>query len=370
MELPEIDNFETLLCNDILMLDVRAPIEFSQGAFPHSVNAHLLNDAQRKQVGTCYKHEGHDAAVALGTRLISGSIKTARIAKWDAFFSEHPDGVLYCFRGGMRSKIAQQWIFDETGVQIPRVKGGYKSLRRYLIDQTESLATKIPPLILAGRTGSGKTHLLKQLEYAIDLEGLANHRGSSFGRQVSPQPTQIDFENRVAIALLKLRRQGASHVVLEDESPNIGSVHIPHVLYDQMRQASGVVLEATVAERVDITLKEYVIDMLSQYADALGGEDAGFAALSEYLRDSLTRVKRRLGEQAYTEMLNLMNIAFDEQRSSGNVGAHRKWLRRMLTHYYDPMYDYQRDKRGRRIEQTGSFADMLAYLRQRGEFCP
>jgi len=368
MELPEIDDFETLLCNDTPMLDVRAPIEFSQGAFPHSVNEPLLNDAQRKQVGTCYKYEGHDAAVALGTRLISGSIKTERIAKWNAFYSENPDGVLYCFRGGMRSKITQQWIFDEIGVKIPRVRGGYKALRRYLIDQTESLATKIPSLILAGRTGSGKTHLLKQLEYAIDLEGLANHRGSSFGRQVSPQPTQINFENRVAIALLKLRRRGASHIVLEDESPNIGSVHIPHALYDQMRQASGVVLEASVAERVDITLKEYVVDMLSQYVDALGSEEAGFAALSEYLRDSLTRVKRRLGEKEYTEILNLMNIALDEQRNSANVDAHRKWLGRMLTQYYDPMYDYQRDKRGRQIEKAGSFADVLTYLNTEANF--
>ncbi|MCP4009489.1 MAG: tRNA 2-selenouridine(34) synthase MnmH [Proteobacteria bacterium] len=364
MELPEIDDFEALLCTDIPLLDVRAPVEFSQGAFPASYNAPLLDDAQRKQVGTCYKHEGHDAAVELGTRLISGAIKTARIARWKVFFSENTSGVLYCFRGGMRSKITQQWIFDETGVQIPRVKGGYKALRRYLIDQTESLAAQISPLILSGRTGSGKTHLLRQLKLAIDLEGLANHRGSSFGRQVSPQPTQINFENRVAIALLKLSRSGATHVVLEDESPNIGSVHIPHALYERMRQAPSVVLEATIERRIDITLKEYVVDMLPQYVDVLGSEEAGFAALSEYLRNSLMRVKRRLGGKGYTEILGLMDAALDDQAHSGSVDVHREWLRRMLTRYYDPMYDYQRDKRGRVVKKTGNFADVLGYLEE------
>ncbi len=364
MELPEIDDFETLLCADTPMLDVRAPVEFSQGAFPYSVNEPLLNDAERKQVGTCYKHEGHDAAVKLGTRLISGNIKTERVARWKSFYSEHPEGVLYCFRGGLRSKITQQWIFDETGVQIPRVKGGYKALRRFLIDQTERLAMQISPLILSGRTGSGKTHLLKKLEFTIDLEGLANHRGSSFGRQVSPQPTQIDFENRVAIELLKLSRRGADHLVLEDESPNIGSVHIPHALYDQMCRAPSVVLEASVETRIDITLKEYVVDMLGQYVEALGNDEAGFAALSDYLLTSLSRVKRRLGGKGYTEIFGLMDAALNEQRRSGKVDAHREWLGRMLTQYYDPMYDYQQKKRGRSINKIGEFADVLAYLQQ------
>ncbi len=364
MELPEIDDFEALLCADTPMLDVRAPVEFSQGAFPNSVNEPLLNDAERKQVGTCYKNEGQDAAVKLGARLVSGNIKTERVTRWKDFHSEHPDGVLYCFRGGLRSKITQQWIFDETGVQIPRVKGGYKALRRYLLDQTEHLAMQISPLILSGRTGSGKTHLLKRLECAIDLEGLANHRGSSFGRQVSPQPTQIDFENRVAVELLKLNRRGVDHIVLEDESPNIGSVHIPHALYEQMRRSPGVVLEASVETRIDITLKEYVVDMLDQYVAALGNEEAGFAALSNYLHASLARVKRRLGGKGYAEILSLMDAALYEQRRSGKADVHREWLERMLTQYYDPMYDYQQEKRGRRIHKTGEFADVLAYLQQ------
>jgi tRNA 2-selenouridine synthase len=362
MELPEIDDFESLLCADIPMLDVRAPVEFTQGAFPCSVNAPLLDDEQRHQVGCCYKNEGHDAAVILGEKLISGYVKEACLSRWADFLRQHPNGVLYCFRGGMRSKISQQWIYQNTGIVMPRVKGGYKALRRFLIERTDALASQINPLILGGRTGSGKTLLLKKLKHAIDLEGLANHRGSSFGRQVSPQPTQIDFENRVAIELLKLWRRGVTEIIFEDESPNIGSLHIPHALYQRMREAPGVVLEASEQARVDITLKEYVIDMLERYIDAEGDAIRGFNALSEYLRTSLMRVKRRLGSNAYTEILALMDEALQEQAVSGRVERHRAWLSLMLVQYYDPMYDYQREKRGRTIEQSGEFTAILAYL--------
>ncbi len=208
MNLPQVEDFESLLCADIPLLDVRAPVEFAQGAFPHSHNIALLNDDEREQIGIRYKAKGNEAAIELGTELIQGDIKDQRIKAWAAFIDQHPDAVLYCFRGGMRSKIAQQWIQAATGKVIPRVKGGYKSLRRYLIVQTESLVTKIDPIVLSGRTGSGKTKLIKALPNTIDLEGLANHRGSSFGRQLSPQPTQINFENAIAIELMKLHQQG------------------------------------------------------------------------------------------------------------------------------------------------------------------
>jgi len=362
LDLPEREDYEVLLCAGTPLLDVRAPVEFAQGAFPASVNLPLLEDDERHQIGIRYKDEGHEAAVALGAQLISGEVRLSRVEQWAAFIEQHPDTVLYCFRGGMRSKIAQQWIYEQTGKVIPRVKGGYKVLRRFLIDQTEGLSAQTEPLILSGRTGSGKTLLLKELSNMIDLEGLANHRGSSIGRQLSPQPTQIEFENRVAIALLKLHRQGVCQIVLEDESPNIGSVHIPHALYDKMLEASCVVLEATIEQRIDITLTEYVSNMLPRYVEQQGDVAAGFDALSEYLRNSLSRVQRRLGRERYAEILETMDLALDEQAQSGDEQGHRQWLQRMLVEYYDPMYDYQRDKRQRMVKKTGNFAEILDYL--------
>lgn len=362
MELPEIDDYQALLCADVPLLDVRAPIEFAQGAFPCSHLAPLLNDEEREQIGIRYKKEGHDAAVELGAKLIQGEVKAARVAKWREFVERYPQGVLYCFRGGMRSKITQQWIQEEVGVTLPRVKGGYKALRRYLIDSGDALAAKTQPLILSGRTGSGKTRLIKKLKHAIDLEGLANHRGSSIGRQLSPQPSQIDFENKVSIELIKFHQQGIHKIVLEDESPNIGSLHIPHSLYDQMRVASCVILEASQETRLEITLQEYVTDMLVQYVKQEGDERKGFVALGDYLRNSLTRVQRRLGGQRYQEILALMNAALAQQAESGETTGHLKWLSRMLLEYYDPMYDYQRDKRQRKVEKAADFNEMLAFL--------
>lgn len=362
MQLSEVDDFQALFCDDVPLLDVRAPIEYQQGAFPGSHNAPLLNDDERKQIGIRYKHEGHDAAVALGAKLVKGDVKVARIADWQKFITQYPDGVLYCFRGGMRSKITQQWIYEATGKQVPRVKGGYKAMRRYLIDQTDILAARTEPLILSGRTGSGKTLLLKNISHAIDLEGLANHRGSSIGRQISPQPTQIEFENKVAIELIKLHQSGVAKILLEDESPNIGSVHIPHALYKKMSDAPCVVLEAMLETRIDITLQEYITDMLAQYCEHEGDEQKGFAALSVYLRNSLARVQRRLGGQRYQEIIDLMGVALSEQSESGKLNGHRHWLSRMLTEYYDPMYDYQRDKRQREVRITASFGELLNYL--------
>ena len=361
--LPEIDDFEALLCADTPLLDVRAPVEFAQGAFPASRNGPLLNDKEREAIGIRYKQQGHDAAVELGAKLISGDIKAERLAYWAAFIEKHPDAVLYCFRGGMRSRISQQWIYDATGVVIPRISGGYKAMRRYLIDETEILSAGTQPLILGGRTGSGKTLLIHKLQHTIDLEGLANHRGSSIGRQLSPQPTQIEFENRVAIELIKLHKAGVTQLVLEDESPNIGSVHIPHPLYDQMRAAPAVVLEAPLEERLDITLQEYVIDMLARYIDQAQNAERGFVEFSEYLRHSLSRVQRRLGGERYAQILKNMDDALLEQSHSGQVLAHRDWLERMLVEYYDPMYDYQRDKRQRKIKKTGNFSEILDYLK-------
>ncbi len=360
--LPEVDDFEALLCADTPLLDVRAPVEFVQGAFPCSYNAPLLNDLEREKIGIQYKQQGHDAAVALGAKLISGEVKAERVAQWTVFIKQHPDAVLYCFRGGMRSHISQQWIYEHTGIIIPRVKGGYKALRRYLIDQTEVLSARTQPLILAGRTGSGKTLLIHRLKRSIDLEGLANHRGSSIGRQLSPQPTQIEFENRVAIELIKLHKAGVTQIVLEDESPNIGSVHIPHSLYDEMRAAPCVILEVSLEDRLDITLQEYVTDMLARYIDQEQDAEKGFAVFSEYLRHSLSRVQRRLGGERYLELLNSMDAALLEQQQSGRTLAHRSWLKRMLVEYYDPMYDYQRDKRQRTVKKTGNFSEILDYL--------
>ena len=135
MDLPQIDNYQQLFLSDTPLLDVRAPVEFLQGAFPRAINFPLINDEERHAIGIRYKQLGQDKAIELGHELVTGDTKEARISLWADFTHQHPQGALYCFRGGMRSKITQQWIFEKTGVVYPRIKGGYKALRRYLIDE-------------------------------------------------------------------------------------------------------------------------------------------------------------------------------------------------------------------------------------------
>ncbi|HAP53946.1 MAG TPA: tRNA 2-selenouridine(34) synthase MnmH, partial [Marinobacter adhaerens] len=134
---PNTDDYLSLFLNDVPLMDVRAPVEFSRGSFPNTENAPLMNDEERHRVGICYKEKGQDKAIELGHQLVSGDIKAQRIEAWKRFVARHPNGYLFCFRGGLRSRLTQQWI-REAGIDYPLVKGGYKALRRFLIDSLEA----------------------------------------------------------------------------------------------------------------------------------------------------------------------------------------------------------------------------------------
>lgn len=359
-ELPQLDDYRSLFLNDIPLLDVRAPVEFEQGAFPHTLNVPLMNDQERTDVGICYKNLGQDEAIKLGHELVQGEIKSARVKQWADFFQQHPEGILYCFRGGMRSQISQQWIYETTGIVYPRVKGGYKAMRRFLIDELEASSQKINPVILSGRTGSGKTLFLKKIKQQIDLEGIFHHRGSVYGKQVTPQPTQIDIENRLSIALLKLLHQGNPNIVLEDESANIGSRQIPENLFARMKQAPIILLDTSPEQRIDITFQEYIIEDLAKH-QALYSEEQGFKLWAQQLIDSTDKIQRRLGGVRHKELKALLCNAI-EQHKSGDIQAHKAWIKMLLVDYYDPMYDYQLSKKQERVVFKGSETEVLEYL--------
>ncbi|MCK4709002.1 MAG: tRNA 2-selenouridine(34) synthase MnmH, partial [Gammaproteobacteria bacterium] len=250
-DLPQTDDYKSLFLNQTKMMDVRAPVEFEQGAFPNTSNLPLMTNDEREAVGLRYKQMGQDKAIELGHELVSGKTKDQRVSEWSDFFNNNPQGVLYCFRGGLRSKITQQWIYDKTGITVPRVKGGYKALRRYLIDELEKSTEIVRPVILGGRTGTGKTILLNKLNSKIDLEGIFKHRGSVFGGHVQPQPSQIDIENILSIELLKLISNEKFSLLFEDEAPNIGSRNIPQSLYSKMKMSPLILLEETTEKRVE-----------------------------------------------------------------------------------------------------------------------
>jgi len=249
------DNYRILLSAGVPLIDLRAPVEFSQGAFPSSVNLPLMSDEERAKVGSCYKNHGQDAAIGLGNKLVSGKIREQRMEQWIHFVQQHPEGYIYCFRGGLRSRTVQQWLSEE-GIDYPLIVGGYKAMRRFLIDSLEELSQQLDFIVIGGRTGTRKTELISKLPNTIDLEGRANHRGSSFGRRVGGQPTVISFENNLAIDLLKLE-ENCTEILVEDEGVTIGRCSVPESLRNRIKTAPLYLVEASVDERVENILNDF-----------------------------------------------------------------------------------------------------------------
>lgn len=359
--LAALSDFRHLFLNGVHMMDVRAPVEFAQGAFPGAVNRPLMNDGERQQVGTCYKHKGQDAAIALGHQLVSGATKQARIAAWAEFARAHPEGVLYCFRGGLRSQIVQQWLKSEAGIDYPRVHGGYKALRSFLIETLEAASAQCGFVVLGGLTGTGKTEVIAQLAHGLDLEGHANHRGSSFGHRVSGQPSQIDFENRLAIDVLQKRDRGIGTLVLEDEGRHVGSCSVPLALRQRLEQAPIVCLDDGFEARVERILQDYVVQQCADYV-AAHGQSAGVDLFAVRLLESLDKLAKRLGGDRHRALRSTMLAALARQKDHGDHALHRDWIVALVRDYYDPMYAYQRRLRADRIVFQGDRCAVLEYL--------
>lgn len=263
------------------VLDVRSPIEFAKGHVPGSLNIPLFSDDQRAHIGTVYKNIGSEKAVKLGEsyanpqimQYLEESLKAAPEKKL----------IVYCFRGGMRSQRFSA-LLNENGFSVLRLESGYKSYRQHIL---QSFTIHFPLQILGGKTGSGKTEILNEMKKAkaqvIDLEKLANHRGSAFGGfDGGYQPTSEYFENCLAeeLSLLSMRNT----IWIEDESKSIGRVYIPDAFYKQMKTAPLVVIILPGESRVERLCREYanaghepLISGIGKISRRLGGERAAMA---------------------------------------------------------------------------------------------
>lgn len=359
---PGSGDFLHIFLNDLPLIDTRAPVEFERGAFPSSVSLPLMTNEERAQVGTCYKEQGQEAAIELGRKLVDSDKQAQRTAAWVEFARQHPQGYLYCWRGGLRSQICQDWM-REAGCEFPRIGGGYKALRRFLIDEFERMCEHSPLLILSGRTGCNKTALIEAQANAVDLEAIAHHRGSAFGRRPGGQPTQLSFENGVAVAMLKAEHYGRGRglpILFEDESRLVGRCSLPPLLSQAMVCAPVVLLEASLEERIEHSYRNYIMIKLEEWQQYLG-EEAGFEAFAEDLTKSLYRVRKRLGGVRYREISGLLEAALAAHRQ-GDPTRHRELIRLLLVEYYDPMYDYQLSKRRELVTFSGDRAAVQDYL--------
>lgn len=358
IDLPTSDDFRALVLNQTPLIDVRAPVEFAKGAIPYAVNLPLMQDEERRLVGLCYKEQGQQKAIELGHELVNDAVRAPRIQAWCEFKSEHPQALIYCFRGGLRSRISQQWM-TEAGVEITRIQGGYKAFRHYLMQSLDEMADKLvsgqrKPWVLAGRTGSGKTQVLNAVDFAVDLEGLAQHRGSTFGRHAWAQPSQIDFENQLAYRMIQLDAQAQPNWLFEDEARNIGSVHLTPTLFDAIKSGGRILLETPFEQRRQNILTEYVIEAQAEYSD--------LAAWVDYMQSRFERIAKRLGGVGYAKVRQAFDQAWLWQERTSDPVKHLDWIDQLLTDYYDPMYDYQLKRYPRPFVMQGNATEVQAYL--------
>jgi tRNA 2-selenouridine synthase len=294
------------------LADVRTPAEFSQGHMAGAFNLPLFSNEERVEVGKTYKQVGREAAILLGFDLTGP--KWSGLIRQALAMAPQKKVALHCWRGGMRSG-AMAWALDLYGFGVCLLEGGYKSYRRWVLHQFEE-AYRLR--IIGGMTGSGKTRILYQLqsmgEQVIDLEGLAQHQGSTYGtlnRLV--QPSQEQFENNLADKLYRLDRYRP--IWTEDESITIGKRLIPKFFWNQMQTAPLFDLQVPVDQRIDALVREY------------GSLD------KEFLVECTDRIRKRLGLEQTKEAI----AAIREDRMDEFI--------RLVLVYYDKVYRMGLDKR-------------------------
>ncbi len=332
-------------------IDVRSEGEVRDGAIPSFTNIPILNDDERHQVGLCYKQSGQSAAIALGHRLVDPR-KDHLIEKWCTYLNSADVAVVTCWRGGLRSQTAADWIAS-TGQPVLRVNGGTKALRNELLRELECVPRL---LVVTGPTGSGKTKFLKRARHPhVDLEKWACHRGSAFGAYWDrPQPSQITFENEVALEFRKIRKLEkldlASWVLIEDESRSIGRIHLPQSIVRGIEQGPVLRITADLQSRVQNILDEYV----------LAPSRAGLAApaIFDLLATNLMRIQPKLGGQTYATILECMRVAFEH----GDHDRHCVWIQLLLEKYYDKAYAYSATKRPRTVAFEGDESACLNWI--------
>jgi len=242
------------LSGDIPIVDVRSPSEYISGHIPGAFNIPLFDDKERESVGTKYKKEGRLPAILEGLSLTGPSIRS-KLEQGLSIASESRL-LVHCWRGGMRSE-AMAWLFSMGDLEIFVLEGGYKAYRHLVL---EKLSEKSKMIVLGGMTGSSKTHILQYLtsmgQQVLDLEKIANHKGSAFGALGQPpQPTTEQFGNILYNEWKLLNREFP--VWVEDESRNIGSVFIPDGFYLNLQEATSVILVLDVKTRLPRLIEEY-----------------------------------------------------------------------------------------------------------------
>ena len=312
-----IDEFISL-AKTYPVFDVRSPGEYIHAHFPGAHSLPLFTNEERAIIGTAYKQETREKAIKLGLDFFGLKMRKM-VEEVESIINTHQKGigksiVVHCWRGGMRS-AAVAWLLDMYGYKVYTLAGGYKAYRTWVLQQFE---TPYQFNILGGYTGSGKTIVLEELQRlghtVIDLEGLANHKGSAFGGiGEKPQPGQEMFENLLAGELFYKTHQDINQsentsIWLEDESQRIGSVMVPGSIWNTMRESPLFFMDISFEERLQYLVRTYGVFE------------------KEKLVNSIMRIQKRLGG---LETKNAINFLLENNVTESF---------RILLHYYDKLY--------------------------------
>ncbi len=289
-----------------LTLDVRSEGEYQYGHILHATNLSLFNNEERKIVGTAYKQQGRNEAILIGLDLVGK--KMADFIRFVQPLVKENKVFVHCWRGGMRSG-SMAWLLNLFGYEVFVLNGGYKAYRHHVLNV---ISTKFSYIIIGGKTGSGKTSVLHELkkndEQVIDLEGLANHKGSAFGALgQAPQPSTEHFENLLAEELKSFDNR--KRVWLEDESRSVGKVFLDLNFWNNLTQAPVLVIDLPLPLRVKKLVGDYGI---------FSPDD---------LKKSFEQIVRRLGTEQYKNALVAL-----EQKDFETAAS-------IALYYYDRAYE-------------------------------
>ncbi len=299
------------------IIDVRSAREYQKGHILHAHNIPLFSDDERSFIGTLYKEKGKEQALLQGLDFIGP--KCSSFIRTVKKITDQKIVLVYCSRGGMRSH-SFAWLLHLFGYTVYVLQNGYKSYRKFVVQQFERSFYLV---VVSGKTGTGKTELLEEYlqekKQIINLEALAQHKGSVFGGIGQIQPTQEQFENNLALVLFSL--DADLPVWIEDESRHIGKVVIPENLWRQMSCTRVIeVIEKRIEERIEYLLKNYE------------------SCTNDELKIAVQKLEKKLGLQRCLQAQELLD------------GNKRVEFCVLMLEYYDKAYEFSFEKRKNRME--------------------
>ena len=321
------------------IIDVRSPAEYQEDHIPSSINLPVLNDKERALIGTIYKQKNKFEAKKLGAALISKNISLS-IKKTLLTKTRDWKPLIYCWRGGQRS-YALATILSQIGWDVGIIEGGYKSFRKVVTKFLDTEISTFKIILIAGNTGTAKTEMLKVLSQkeiqTVDLEQLANHKGSVFGSQGQKQPSQKRFETNLFSVFMENKKD--AFIVMEAESNKIGNIFIPKGLWSLMKKAPQIELVAS--------LKNRSLFLVNQYSEITKNQ--------KLLKKQIKSLERISGSKKITEWLAL---ADDKKFSLLGMS--------LMENHYDPRYKKSCLRNRRKIISSIELEDISNHKLEKG----